>query len=54
MQFAKLAELKVYADYKTELKKQAVSGVAIQAALRIAAVVNAVSRVIAAEQALAA
>jgi alkyl hydroperoxide reductase subunit D len=40
--------------HETELKKQAVSSVAVQAALRIAAVVNAVSRVVAAEQGLAA
>src|SRR5277367_6000782 len=40
--------------HETELKKRCMSNVAIQAALRIAAVVNAVSRVVAAEAALAA
>ena len=40
--------------HETELKKRGVTNVAIQAALRIASVVNAVSRVVAAEAALAA
>jgi alkyl hydroperoxide reductase subunit D len=40
--------------HEMELKKRALPNVAIQAALRIAAVVNAVSRVVAAESALAA
>jgi alkyl hydroperoxide reductase subunit D len=40
--------------HETELKKRSLSNVAIQAALRIASVVNAVSRVIAAETAAAA
>jgi alkyl hydroperoxide reductase subunit D len=40
--------------HEAELKKRGVTNVAIQAALRIAAVVNAVSRVVAAEAALAA
>ena len=40
--------------HETELKKRGLPNVAIQAALRIAAVVNAVSRVMAAEAALTA
>ena len=39
--------------HETELKKHGVSAPQVQAALRIAAVINALSRVVAAEQSLA-